>query len=67
MAGEEGLVVLGEKSLLVAEERGEDGFEEGDVVGAWLATNLPQRILRIRPRQGHLVLVRQVEVVNAAD
>lgn len=36
-------------------------------IHTWLSTNLPQRIIRIRPRQGHLVLVRQVKIVNAAD
>lgn len=34
LAGEEGLVVLGEGGWGVVEERGEDGFQEGDVVGA---------------------------------
>lgn len=36
-------------------------------VHTWLSANLPQRIIGIRPRQGYLVLVRQVKIVDAAD
>lgn len=33
----------------------------------WLPADLPQRIIRIVPRQLDLLLVREVKVVNAAD
>lgn len=35
-------------------------------IHTWLSADLPQRIIGMCPRQGHLVRVRQIEVVDAA-
>lgn len=36
-------------------------------IHTWLPTDLPQGIVRILTRQSKLLLVRQIEIVDAAD
>ena len=64
---EGGLVVLGHVGGAALAEGGEDVAHERDVVGAGLAAALHQGVVRVRGGEVQLVLVAEVEVVDADD
>lgn len=66
-AREARLVVDGNLGRLFVQERGEDGPAEVEVVGAGLTAVLDERVGRVGRGEGDLVVVGQVEVVDAED
>ena len=60
-------VELGDLRWLVVAERCEDGADEGDVVGAWLAAVLEEWVVWIFLREGLQAAVGEVEVVEGED
>lgn len=65
--GEGALVVLRDEGGLAAAQRREDVAQEGDIVGARLAADLDQGIIRVGGSQSELVLMTQVEVIDGDD